>query len=1267
MKRKFILLMMIFALIGGVKFSANAQETITIGDANSTTFNANFPFCSSYKYTYTQQIYRPDFIKQYCDKIPNGKISKIKYHLDPNNQGSLGYFAGVKVYMRNSLTSVFSSKTAWDKDFSEADIVFSGSVDVIDGTILFDLGENAFAYDSTMNLIIHVEVDQKNGAAAKFKTTDTGKNSGLYYRNNNTDGGISNSTWKPASGNIITSVNVITLTFSTATGGDDTEEPSVEVNKESIDFGDVAVGNYWSEKGTQSVKITASNTEIKSISSDNNFFVLPDNIDYTKTSIDLTIGYDKQAAAGEKTGNLRITYGDSKTIEVPMSANAYSPVTPDIWELPHEVKEVEFNNEGVFTNAPTFANLHDNYILPNEGTDGTLKDAVYKFTIDNICLLSLNMSGNGAFMVLYKEEHIVKTGPSSTKYEKTGYNIGDNHVINTFKCDKGTYYLVAAATNEFTVNITKASLPLPGNGEITYTTPEDGIEIKNYNNNNSELQLNWNSAAYVDTYKVFYGTDRNDLKEVPEDIYRNFYYLQNLTYVNNTRYYWQVKAINTAGTTEGPIYSYYTTLSVPQNVKVSKGNVYPNDEVTITWKNEVEQDVDISYNVYIDAHGSGNKIKHNDKPIRDKSYTISNLDYTPNNGHAIYVTAVYDLSYEGEENEEFKSKESAFSNSASINVTGYGSVSGTITDSKGNPLAGVAVSLSGTDEFANNQSYELTTNADGIFEEDILVGNYTLTISHDNYEEEVIDNVVIDYNNNTGFGEIALTAKQFIFIGKDLKNPTAWNVEANWSTGDVPADGADVIINANAVISSEVNVASLTINKGVYPYNSLTVADNGTLTVTGKITQENDRQVILVEGGQIFQKNEGITARFKMDIEKPSNWETAKDGWQFISMPMTNVSYTDFTSLGEHDLYKYDGSKENEWLNYKEGNDFEEGSFKLGHGYLATLKDVTTATVYGTLNVANPFASRQFTYIVEDDKVKDLSRFHLVGNPFTYDIKWSDFNIIGKVYNIETDQVEEKQLFVNGFAVANGGGYKYHDPNIENSDATIKVGQGFFVKILENYATLGYQPNIRSSKEKSNSINVIASGKAGQDNVVINFAGQSEGFDKLQNFNKDIATVFVANNGKRYGIANVDENVAEVELSFVASQMGHYSISLDVNGEFETVTLVDRFTGIETNMLLEDEYNFTATSNDSHNRFVVRLANGQEPTANSQFVYQSGEELILSIEGSVQIVDMLGRVVYYNEHANGDNRINVAEFNDAAYVVRVVNEEGVKVQKVVIY
>ena len=325
---------------------------------------------------------------------------------------------------------------------------------------------------------------------------------------------------------------------------------------------------------------------------------------------------------------------------------------------------------------------------------------------------------------------------------------------------------------------------------------------------------------------------------------------------------------------------------------------------------------------------------------------------------------------------------------------------------------------------------------------------------------------------------------------------------------------------------------------------------------------------------------------------------------------------------------------------------FEE-TFAQGVGYLASYEKAATVALNGELHPNTSKTWGQYYYNAE----KDLANFHLLGNPFSFNMDMSKLNSLG---------------MVNGYAVVNANGeYEY------KTDGIVNVGDGFFVKVKENYATLTYDhsyvaPVLRGSA-KANSINIIASGKAGKDNVVVNFAGKAEGFNKLQNFNDAIATVYVSENGKHYGIANVDENTTEVALNFNAKEMGNYSISLDVNGKFEAVTLVDRFTGIETNMLLEDEYTFTATSNDNPNRFVIRLDNGQQTTDNGQFVYQSGEELILSIEGHVQIVDMLGRVVYSNEHANGDNRISVSEFNNAAYVVRVINEEGVKTQKVVIY
>ena len=205
----------------------------------------------------------------------------------------------------------------------------------------------------------------------------------------------------------------------------------------------------------------------------------------------------------------------------------------------------------------------------------------------------------------------------------------------------------------------------------------------------------------------------------------------------------------------------------------------------------------------------------------------------------------------------------------------------------------------------------------------------------------------------------------------------------------------------------------------------------------------------------------------------------------------------------------------------------------------------------------------------------------------------------------------------------------------------------------------------RRGSESNNSLNITATGNTGKDNVVINFAGKSEGFNKLQNFNDAIATVYVAEDGKNYGIYNCDADVQEVELYFNANQMGNYTISIEPNGKFQTVTLVDRFTGAETNMLVED-YNFTAMSEENPNRFIVRMVNGQQTTDNSHFVYQSGEELILNIQGEVQIVDVLGRVVYNGEAMNDINRINVSSFNSGAYMVRVMNGNEVKVEKIIL-
>ena len=513
----------------------------------------------------------------------------------------------------------------------------------------------------------------------------------------------------------------------------------------------------------------------------------------------------------------------------------------------------------------------------------------------------------------------------------------------------------------------------------------------------------------------------------------------------------------------------------------------------------------------------------------------------------------------------------------------------------------------------------------------------------------LIDNIklnnVIIAGNLTLDNPFSVTANPSINI---FSGDGVWSAVSNWSKGLVPTATDNVIIKGNATIENgDIIINNLLIHEG-----SLTIEDGANITITGEFNNTDAAAFIINEGAQVFQNNNNVEATFNKNIRTPKSWGTSKyDGWQFIASPIVNANVIDFipTTDTDYDLFKYDGTKELQWINYKgHFNEFEK-TFQLGTAYLASYEAETSTSFSGLLNNASSF-DFDVTYYGEDS----WANFHLLGNPFPFNMDWNKVTL-ENVYD--------------GYAIVNPSDGSYMIYTKSENEGIIAAGEGFFVEAIGEAPSFSYSTSSKTRGENdTDNINVIATGKQGRNNVIIRFAGAEEaGFSKLANINPNIAEVYVKNKGKRYGILSYDENISEVELFFEAKGMGSYTISLDINGEFSKVTLIDRFTGIETNMLLEDEYTFTASGNDNANRFVIKLDNGQQTTANSQFVYQSGEELILSIEGSVQIVDMLGRVVYSNEHVNGDNRINVSEFNNATYVVRVVNEEGVKVQKVVIY
>lgn len=328
-----------------------------------------------------------------------------------------------------------------------------------------------------------------------------------------------------------------------------------------------------------------------------------------------------------------------------------------------------------------------------------------------------------------------------------------------------------------------------------------------------------------------------------------------------------------------------------------------------------------------------------------------------------------------------------------------------------------------------------------------------------------------------------------------------------------------------------------------------------------------------------------------------------------------------------------------------------ENSFEKGRGYLVSYQNEDNVAEFkGNLNYLAKGESYQIDLNHYPENI--LAQFNLIGNPFAFDLTWETDVNINNVYD--------------GFATldATNGGYVY------KGNGTIKAGEGFMVRTNEtgnNYIRFT-KASRRSYRAESNSINIIASNNKGSDNVIIRFDDEvKSGFPKLVNFNERLANIYVKEENVNYGIMNFNTAIDEIPLYFDAKEMGTYTLTFDVKGDYENLYLLDKMTGEKINLLLENEYEFMANSNDNAERFIIKMDNSQQSTDNSHFAYVSGEELIINAEGTIQIIDMMGRMIYSNNVESSNNRINVSDFNRATYVVRVINENGVKVQKIVVY
>ena len=345
------------------------------------------------------------------------------------------------------------------------------------------------------------------------------------------------------------------------------------------------------------------------------------------------------------------------------------------------------------------------------------------------------------------------------------------------------------------------------------------------------------------------------------------------------------------------------------------------------------------------------------------------------------------------------------------------------------------------------------------------------------------------------------------------------------------------------------------------------------------------------------------------------------------SIPETNPVVYDF------DLYRLNPS-DLMWENYHANT----ADFNLvnGQGYLYATKETKTLTFTGTLDMGGEKAIAGLP-----------NGYNLVGNPFCIEA------YVNKPYYTLDD---------NGAIIV---------ANPVDKATAIQPCYGVIVKVENNEdvvfrTTEPFMNSSNGSLEMTLAQTVATrDGNALKtlDNAIISF---DEG-SKLTKFyfGHQDANIYIPVGHEEYAIA-YSEGQGEMPLNFKAHKNGEYTLTVETfHSPLSTLHLIDNLTGANINLLVTPSYTFTAKTTDYASRFKL-VFSAQDPEGNDDFAFIDGNgNLIVNGDGIVQIIDVMGRIIFTNvglsqcgSPTNG--------MTPGVYVLRLINGENVKMQKIVV-
>ena len=382
---------------------------------------------------------------------------------------------------------------------------------------------------------------------------------------------------------------------------------------------------------------------------------------------------------------------------------------------------------------------------------------------------------------------------------------------------------------------------------------------------------------------------------------------------------------------------------------------------------------------------------------------------------------------------------------------------------------------------------------------------------------------------------------------------------------------------------------------------------------------------------------------------------TADGGWYLIASPVVSVPVSAVT-VGNYDLYSFDQTADMEWVNQK-AHTSTFTTLDAGKGYLYANAANVTLTFTG-----EPYSGTGKVALSKASNVT-FEGWNLIGNP------------------LSTEATINKPFYRMNYGTGNTGGSEI----IVATETTIAAMEGIFVKATTVSDTVTFTPlrspsrgDARGDEERiilnlsDNSGNVI-------DRAIVRF-GEGEALPKFQIRNNS-TKIYIPQNGRDYAIA-FSEGQGEIPVNFEATENGTYTLTVNPEGvELGYLHLIDNMTGADVDLLAMNggdarhgdarpcvsTYTFTAKTTDYESRFkLVFSASADANGDNEAFAFISNGNLIVNGEGTLQVFDVLGHQLVTKQLSTLNSQLSTLNYKSGVYMLRLINGDKVRTQKIVV-